>query len=738
MVFNRNNRKEISAIEDLIEAKIYVNPERQSELQRQRERLWQLPTDELPGGSACTLLCLNLSNDFADALRACLPGWKFQLETIADDPASPQYKADRKRFVKLFEGKALEEAGISAVVQELRSQGEELAQLDKRVIALSLLSRLPVISCCCSSADALPAAAAATGDTWPVFHMPHMPEDVRPLVKWLREELPRVRALSTAIADDLKARTAHLAKVNGPLHFLKRGAVAMVPLGVMVVNTIGSIRLMTRMLRLSGMRGDNAAGKSLGLLGASNAVFMNAIDSVGDLYSFVIFTTLLAEFKTMGLLEMTQAMEVVDGLTLGSISVVTGLVSAIGAYISRPGMVRAAASFLASLQTIYALNPGMRRESTARPPAERGALARLRRWMDSRRRGAEEKQALLARSAGPTSSTGSLLGAGGVAGVDYGTDGGGEESGEEEESDVGEDEEARLVAAPELEAAMAAARAAEAHVAAADASEVAAVEAEVAAVEAEMAALEAEAAALEAEVAEARALQGGAAPVPSTAVEAEVAEAAADVSGSDRASAVPATAADGPPTVHVCISVRGEDGKVALVLRTGDQPKPAAATAAAPTAAKVPAPSAHALRQAATEARAKAEAAKAAAAAAMETAQREAVVAEQALEAARQAAAQRRAERRWARAERRAARSKAALSGGALELVPLRSSGDLSSASYAPAAAGAEDDGPAAVAAAAGCCGVCLPLSRWWRARRRQRRAAAAPAEEVAALAAAS
>eukprot|EP00198_Chlamydomonas_reinhardtii_P000299 XP_001689634.1 predicted protein [Chlamydomonas reinhardtii] len=372
MVFNRNNRKEISAIEDLIEAKIYVNPERQSELQRQRERLWQLPTDELPGGSACTLLCLNLSNDFADALRACLPGWKFQLETIADDPASPQYKADRKRFVKLFEGKALEEAGISAVVQELRSQGEELAQLDKRVIALSLLSRLPVISCCCSSADALPAAAAATGDTWPVFHMPHMPEDVRPLVKWLREELPRVRALSTAIADDLKARTAHLAKVNGPLHFLKRGAVAMVPLGVMVVNTIGERPKAALRLSMPGKVGSRhltavdpdthpgAAGLcggaidppasdyyvSLlsnvlqGLLGASNAVFMNAIDSVGDLYSFVIFTTLLAEFKTMGLLEMTQAMEVVDGLTLGSISVVTGLVSAIGAYISRPGMDR--------------------------------------------------------------------------------------------------------------------------------------------------------------------------------------------------------------------------------------------------------------------------------------------------------------------------------------------------------------------------------------------------------------
>jgi hypothetical protein len=40
----------------------------------------------------------------------------------------------------------------------------------------------------------------------------------------------------------LQARTAHLAKVNGALHFLKRGAVAMVPLGVMVVNTIGEWR----------------------------------------------------------------------------------------------------------------------------------------------------------------------------------------------------------------------------------------------------------------------------------------------------------------------------------------------------------------------------------------------------------------------------------------------------------------------------------------------------------------
>ncbi|KAG2448602.1 hypothetical protein HYH02_006493 [Chlamydomonas schloesseri] len=726
MVFNRNNKKEISAIEDLVEAKIYVNEQRRRELQNLQTELWQLPTDQLPGGSTCTLLCLNLSDEFADALQACLPGWKFRLEAIADDPDSPSYKADRKKFVKLFEGKALEEAGITAVVQELRSQGEELAQLDKRVIALSLLSRLPVISCTSSAPQALPAAAAATGDTWPVFFTPHMPEDVRPLVKWLREELPRVRALSTAIADDLKARTAHLAKVNGPLHFLKRGAVAMVPLGVMVVNTIGSIRLMARMLRLSGMRGDNAAGKSLGLLGASNAVFMNAIDSVGDLYSFVIFTTLLAEFKTMGLLEMTQAMEVVDGLTLGSISVVTGLVSAIGAYISRPGMVRTAAAFLASLQTIYALNPAMRREDVARTGG-RGALARLRRWLGRRKQTAEEKQALLARSAGPTSSTGSLLGGRGAEnGMGGDGDGGSDDEEEEEEaSDSGEDEEAKLLGGPELEAAIAAARAAEAAAVAAEAAAVAAeeaaVEAELAAAEAEMTALEAEAEALEAEVEEARASQGGAAVarVPAASPGAgPVAAAAASAAGAAHSSLYAAAG----PAVHVSISVHGEGDQVSLLLRTGGQP-----AAAGPAAAL--APSAHELRQAAAESRSQAEAAKAEAAAAMEVAQREAAAAEQVLQAARQAAAQRKAERRRARAERRTAiGSKGTLSGGALELVPLRSTGDLTSASYAPASA--EDEGPAT----AGCCGMCLPLSRWLQARRRRRRAAAAPAEEIAVL----
>ncbi|KAG2448601.1 hypothetical protein HYH02_006492 [Chlamydomonas schloesseri] len=365
-LLNKNNKKEISAIQDLIEAKVYVNPERREELLALREQLWGLPLEELPGGATCTLLCLNLSDKVEEALRSSLPGWTLQIERICDNPDAPEYKDDRKRFVKLFSGKALEGAGVAAIVHELRSQDDELAQLDKRVIALSLLGKLPVVSCSCSGANALPAAAAATGDTWPVFFTPHPHEDIRPMAEWLREELPRVRALSAAVTEEVQARTAHLGKVNAPLHFLKRGAVALVPFGVLTVNTLGIVRLMANMLQLSGMRGDTSANKALGLLGAENAALVSAVDSLGDVYSFAVFATVLADLQGMGFVEAAEAMDVVDGLTLGSIGVVTGAVSALGAYLSRAVMVRSAGQFLASLQTIYALNPAMRRETLER------------------------------------------------------------------------------------------------------------------------------------------------------------------------------------------------------------------------------------------------------------------------------------------------------------------------------------------------------------------------------------
>ncbi|KXZ55315.1 hypothetical protein GPECTOR_3g449 [Gonium pectorale] len=365
-MLNKNNKKEISAIEDLIKAKVYVNPTRFEELTRIKEQIWSAnpKKPEAPG----TLLCLNPSPGVEEALRG-LPDYNLQVEHICDDPSDPTHKKDRKRFVKLF--KKLEQAGHSAVVHHLGSQDEELTMLDRRVIALSLLARLPVVCVATACPDPLPAASAASGDTWPVFFVPH-PEDTRQLREWLSTELPRVRTLAAAIEAELQARVEHLARVNAPLHFLKRASVALVPFGVMTVNFLGILRLMATMLGCVGMRGDTSANKALGLLGAQNAALVTAVDSMGDVYSFAVFATVLADLQGMGLMEAAAAMDVLDGLMLGSISVVTGAVSALGAYLSRPVVVRAAASFLASLQTIHVLNPSMRRATEKRPGGGRG------------------------------------------------------------------------------------------------------------------------------------------------------------------------------------------------------------------------------------------------------------------------------------------------------------------------------------------------------------------------------
>ncbi|GFR39597.1 hypothetical protein Agub_g57, partial [Astrephomene gubernaculifera] len=429
-MFNKSYKKEISAIEDLIKAKVYVNQERCEELRKLKEDLWQ-PDAELPD-EPCTLLCINLSQEILDALGG-LPGFTMQIERLSGGQSDPNYKVDRKRFAKLFTGDALRKANTAAVIHQLGSQDDLLTKMDRRVIAMSLLNQLPVLaiatlaspspateapapvannaasedcgnsdpagdSCCkgddhdegkevkdsgvgvaadasgCGGLHALPAASAASGGTWPVFFIPHA-DHVGPLKQWLISELPRVRALSSAVRQQLHERLDHLGRINAPLHFLKRASVALVPFGVLTVNFLGVVRLMATMLQLAGMRGDTSANKALGLLGAQNAAMVTGIDSMGDIYSFAVFATVLADLQGMGLVEAAEAMDVVDGLTLGSIGVVTGAVSALGAYLTRPLVVRSATDFLAGLQTMHVLNPAMRRASVKRekkPPKQRG------------------------------------------------------------------------------------------------------------------------------------------------------------------------------------------------------------------------------------------------------------------------------------------------------------------------------------------------------------------------------
>ena len=55
-----------------------------------------------------------------------------QVERLTDDPDSPSYKDDRKRFAKLFGGNALEKAGVAAVVQQLSSTVRSIRPPDNR------------------------------------------------------------------------------------------------------------------------------------------------------------------------------------------------------------------------------------------------------------------------------------------------------------------------------------------------------------------------------------------------------------------------------------------------------------------------------------------------------------------------------------------------------------------------------------------------------------------------------
>lgn len=48
------------------------------------------------------------------------------------------------------------------------------------------------------------------------------------------------------------------------------------------------------------MRGDSSANKALGLLGAKNAALVTAIDSLGDVYQYAVFATVLADLHVRG------------------------------------------------------------------------------------------------------------------------------------------------------------------------------------------------------------------------------------------------------------------------------------------------------------------------------------------------------------------------------------------------------------------------------------------------------
>ena len=65
-MFNKNNKREISAVEDLIAGKVYVTAERLAALQELAKAVW---APEAPPPPPCSILCINLRPEVEAALR---------------------------------------------------------------------------------------------------------------------------------------------------------------------------------------------------------------------------------------------------------------------------------------------------------------------------------------------------------------------------------------------------------------------------------------------------------------------------------------------------------------------------------------------------------------------------------------------------------------------------------------------------------------------------------------------
>jgi hypothetical protein len=152
--------------------------------------------------------------------------------------------------------------------------------------------------------------------------------------------------------------------------------VAFIPLGVYAVNFLGIARLVRRMLKKTGMLSDKEAQKAATFEAAVTGVTVSLIDGLGDVYQMVITATLLAGFFTevsaAGLEAGLASLSALDFALMGSITVVTGTISAVAAYIARPKMVEAIATLITTLQLVCLLSPGLRR---AQPGAADGAAA---------------------------------------------------------------------------------------------------------------------------------------------------------------------------------------------------------------------------------------------------------------------------------------------------------------------------------------------------------------------------
>ena len=188
-------------------------------------------------------------------------------------------------------------------------------------------------------------------------------------------------AICRKVSADVSQRVDKYKHVNKLQHGMKRGAVAFIPMGVYAVNFLGITRLVRKMLKKTGMLDNKEAKKAATFEAAITGVAVSMIDGLGDVYQMTITATLLAGFATevssAGLQAGLASLSALDFALMGSIAVVTGTISAIGAYIARPKMVEAIATLITTLQLVCLLSPGLRRAPASADGEEEEADLKL-------------------------------------------------------------------------------------------------------------------------------------------------------------------------------------------------------------------------------------------------------------------------------------------------------------------------------------------------------------------------
>jgi hypothetical protein len=238
--------------------------------------------------------------------------------------------------------------------------GDQLTKAERCVAAAAIMAGKPVAYVSEAPCGASVEAAAFMKGTWPAC------DSYTDLDIILQQLAPAV-AFSQDLHADIQAKLDKYKQVDKVAHFAKRGAVALVPFGVHAVNFAGLMRIAKKVLAKTGVESDKEAKKRIAASSAETGAKVTAIDMSGDAYQLVVGGTILADAFAAGvgaagglaegMAAAVDTVSVVDAALLGSICVVTGMVSAWGAAVTRPSMVTGMGCYIAAQQLITIVCP---------------------------------------------------------------------------------------------------------------------------------------------------------------------------------------------------------------------------------------------------------------------------------------------------------------------------------------------------------------------------------------------